>query len=232
MHTKRGLVAGCVLSIALLTQGNATPAVAQSDTAQVDPPNESALRRTPMTDLQVLVDRNLEFANSFNQGDLALLPRLSTLILTCLDARVDPAHLFGLELGDAVVMRNIGGRVTDDVIEQIAILRGLAFVAGAADIEVVVLHHTDCGASRFANPQVRQKMDRTAGTGEAAIEKLAITDPKISVAHDLDRLRAAPNLPDELVVAGYVYDVTDGHIREAFAPALLRKGAMSPEVSR
>jgi carbonic anhydrase len=68
-----------------------------------------------MVDVHTLVDRNLEFASSFNQGDLALPPRLSILIVTCLDARVDPAHLFGLELGDAVVMRNIGGRVTDDL---------------------------------------------------------------------------------------------------------------------
>ena len=177
-----------------------------------------------MTDAQTLVDRNLEFARSFNQGDLALPPRLSILILTCLDARVDPAHLFRLELGDAVVMRNIGGRVTDEIIEQIAILRGLAVVAVGTGFEVAVVHHTDCGASRFANPQVRQKMSQVAGTGEAAIERLAITDPQISVAGDLDRLRAAPTLPDELVVAGYVYDVTDGHVREVIAPASLRKG--------
>ncbi len=78
-----------------------------------------------MADVQTLVDRNLEFASSFNQGDLVIRPRLSTLVLTCLDARVDPAHLFGLELGDAVVMRNIGGRVTDEVIEHIAIVRAL-----------------------------------------------------------------------------------------------------------
>ncbi len=180
-----------------------------------------------MANAHTLIDRNLEFANSFNQGDLTLLPRLSILVLTCLDARVDPAHLFGLELGDAVVMRNIGGRVTDEVIEQIAILRGLAVAGGGAGFEVAVVHHTDCGASRFANPQVRKKMAQVAGTGEAAIERLAITDPQISVAEDLDRLRAAPTLPDELVVAGYVYDVTDGHVREIIAPASLRKGAGS-----
>ncbi len=92
---------------------------------------------------------------------------------------------------------------------------------------MAVVHHTDCGASRFANPQVRQKIDQAAGTGEAAIERLAITDPKISVAEDLDRLRAAPTLPDELVVGGYVYDVTDGRVREVIAPASLRKGAGS-----
>jgi len=180
-----------------------------------------------MADVHTLIDRNLEFANNFKQGDLGILPRLSTLIVTCLDARVDPAHLLGLELGDAVVMRNIGGRVTDDVIEQIAILRGLAVVAGGAAFEVAVVHHTDCGASRFANPQVRQKIDQAAGTGEAAIERLAITDPKISVAEDLDRLRGAPTLPDELVVGGYVYDVTDGQVRETFAPSSLREGARS-----
>ena len=175
-----------------------------------------------MSDVQTLVDRNLEFASSFDQGDLAIVPRLSTLVVTCLDARVDPAHFFGLELGDAVVMRNIGGRVTDEVIEQIAILRGLAVVLGAGAIEVAIVHHTDCGASRFANPQLRQRLGQAAGTGETAIERLASIDPQTSVAEDLDRLRAAPVLPDELVVAGYVYDVTDGQVNEVSAPAALR----------
>ena len=180
-----------------------------------------------MADVQTLIDRNLEFAGSFDQGDLAILPRLSTLVLTCLDSRVDPAHFFGLQLGDAVVMRNIGGRVTDGVIEHIAILRALAGLVGGGAFEVAIVHHTDCGASRFANPEVRQKLGQAAGTGEAVIERLAITDPQISVAEDLDRLRAALILPDDLVVAGYVYDVTDGHVREAFAPASLREGARS-----
>ena len=183
-----------------------------------------------MTDFQTLIDRNFEFASRFDQGDLAILPRLSTLVLTCLDARVDPAHFLGLELGDAVVMRNIGGRVTDEVIKQIAILQTLAAMLGGggeAAFEVAIVHHTDCGASRFANPQVRQRLGQAAGTGEAAIERLAIIDPQTSVAEDLDRLRSAPNLPDELVVAGYVYDVTDGHVRETFAPTSLREGARS-----
>ncbi len=187
----------------------------------------TASRRTTMADVHTLIDRNLEFANSFKQGDLGLLPRLSTLIVTCLDARVDPAHFFGLELGDAVVMRNIGGRVTDDVIEHIAIVQALVELAGGAALEVAIVHHTDCGTSRFANPEVRQRLSQAAGTDEAVIERLAITDPQISVAEDLDRLRAAPILPDDLVVAGYVYDVTDGQVRETFAPSSLREGARS-----
>ncbi len=181
-----------------------------------------------MTDVQTLTDRNLEFASRFDQGDLAILPRLSTLVLTCLDARVDPAHLLGLGLGDAVVMRNIGGRVTDEVIEHIAILLALGATLagdGRPALDLAVVHHTDCGASRFAIPQVRQKLGQAAGIGEAAIERLAITDTQTSVAEDLERLRAAATLPDDLVVAGYVYDVTDGHVREAFAPASLRPGS-------
>ena len=133
-----------------------------------------------MADVQTLIDRNLEFASSFNQGDLAILPRLSTLVLTCVDARVDPAHILGLELGDAVVIRNIGGRVTEEVIEHIAILQALGNALAGGDwagLEVAVVHHTDCGASRFANPQVRQRLGQAAGTGEAAIERLAITEP-------------------------------------------------------
>ncbi len=180
-----------------------------------------------MADMHTLIDRNLEFANSFKQGGLGLVPRLSTLIVTCLDARVDPTHFFGLELGDAVVMRNIGGRVTDDVIEHIAIVQALVELAGGAALEVAIVHHTDCGTSRFANPQVRQRLGQAAGTGEAVIERLASTDPQTSVAEDLDRLRAAPTLPDELVVAGYVYDVTNGQVREIFAPFSLREGTRS-----
>ncbi len=100
-------------------------------------------------------------------------------------------------------------------------------ILGSGALEVAIVHHTDCGASRFADPQVRQRLGQSAGTGEAAIERLAISDPQTSVAEDLDRLRAAPTLPDELVVAGYVYNVTDGQVREIFAPASLRAGARS-----
>ena len=175
-----------------------------------------------MTYTQVLIGRNREFASGFDQGDLPIVPRMSTVVLTCLDARVDPAHLLGLELGDAFVMRNVGGRVTDEVIEQVAILRGLAIVSGGAALELIVLHHTDCGIKRFADPQVRRRLGQAAGIGEAAIESFASADPRVSVTEDLHRLRAAPILPDELIVSTYIYDVTDGHVREALAPGPLR----------
>ena len=181
-----------------------------------------------MADVQTLVDRNVEFARGFDQGDLAILPRLSTLVLTCVDARVDPALILGLELGDAVVIRNVGGRVTDEVIEHIAILQALGNALAGGEsfpLEVAIVHHNDCGASRFSNPKLKQMLGEATGTGEAAIERLAISDPHTSVADDIDRLRGASTLPDHIVVAGYVYDVTDGHLRETFAPASLRENS-------
>lgn len=178
-----------------------------------------------MAHAQTLIRRNLEFADTFDQGHLGIPPRLSTLIVTCVDARVDPAHFFGLELGEAFVMRSIGGRVTAEVIDQIAILLGLTVMSGGVPFEVAVLHHTGCGAVRFADPRFRRQLSLATGVGEDAIERLAASDPGIGVAEDVERLRAAPTLPDDLVIAGYVYDVTDGRVREIVPPAPLREGA-------
>jgi carbonic anhydrase len=178
-----------------------------------------------MAHAHTLIDRNREFADGFDQGHLGIPPRLSTLIVTCLDARVDPAHFFGLELGDAFVIRSLGGRVTAELIEQIAILLGLTVVSGGAALEVAILHHTNCGAVRFGDARLRQQLSQVSGVDEGAIERFAASDPQSSVAEDVERLRAAPELPDDLVVAGYVYDVTDGRVREVVPPAPLREGA-------
>ncbi len=84
-----------------------------------------------MSDLDTLYDRNEGFARTFDQGDLPILPRRSTIILTCADSRVDPAHFLGLELGDTLVLRNSGGRVTDNVEQDVALLSGMTrLVAG------------------------------------------------------------------------------------------------------
>jgi carbonic anhydrase len=110
-----------------------------------------------MSDVTTLLERNRRFAADFSEGDLAIRPRLSTVVLTCLDARVDPAHLLGLELGDAVVLRNAGGRITPAVLRDLAVL---GFLAGrlpgnaAAQLELAIIHHTDCGAAQLSPDRV------------------------------------------------------------------------------
>ena len=100
-------------------------------------------------DLTTLLDRNRSFAEQFAAGNLKISPRMSTILLTCLDARVDPAHLFGLGLGDALVIRNAGGRITPAVMGDLGILSVLAAAftqpgTSPRQPELVVIHHTDC----------------------------------------------------------------------------------------
>ena len=178
-------------------------------------------------DLTTLRDRNRNFAAQFAAGDLKILPRMSTILLTCLDARVDPAHLFGLGLGDALVIRNAGGRITPAVIRDLGILGVLAAVAnqpGTSPMqpELVVVHHTDCGMSRLANPAIQGQVAKRLGLSVDEVSAMAISDPTTSVQDDVERLRHTPGAPDQLVVSGFVYDVSNGTINQVVAPAPLR----------
>ena len=172
-----------------------------------------------------LLDRNRRFAEQFEAGDLAIRPRMSTIILTCLDARVDPAHLFGLGLGDAIVIRNAGGRITRAVMGDLGILSVLAANMpgpGALQPELVVIHHTDCGMSRLANPAIQEQVATRLGLGMEGVAAMAITDPARTVQDDVERLRNTPGTPDQLIVSGFVYDVRSGTINQVVPPAPLR----------
>ncbi len=179
----------------------------------------------PTDSFTALVDRNRRFAEQFDAGDLAIRPRMSTIILTCLDARVDPAHLFGLGLGDALVIRNAGGWITPAVLRDLAILGVLAANMpgpSAMQLELVVVHHTDCGMARLANPAIQQQAADRLGLTVDEVAAMAITDPATSVRADIERLRATSGTPDQLVVSGLVYDVADGTVTQVVAPAPLR----------
>ncbi len=170
-----------------------------------------------------LIDRNRSFAEQFEAGDLTIRPRMSTIILTCLDARVDPAHLFGLGLGDAVVIRNAGGRITPAVMRDFAILGvlGANMPGGAMQPELVVIHHTDCGMSRLANPAIQQQVAERLGLSTDEVAAMAITDPARTVQDDVEQLRNTPGTPDQLIVSGFVYDVKNGTINQVVPPAPL-----------
>ncbi len=178
-----------------------------------------------MADLETLLDRNRSFADQFKDGDLNIRPRMSTILLTCVDARVDPAHLFGLGLGDAVVIRNAGGRITPAVLRDLAILGVLAANMpgnGALQPQLVIVQHTDCGMGRLASPPVQQQVAKRLGLSEDEVVAMAVTDPTKTVRADIERLRQLPGTPDALVVTGLVYDVGNGTIDQVVAPAPLR----------
>ena len=175
--------------------------------------------------LTTLLERNQKFAEQFDAGDLAIRPRMSTIILTCLDARVDPVHLFGLKLGDALVIRNAGGWITPAVLRDLAILGVLgANLPGPSTVqlELVVVRHTDCGMARLANPAIQLQVADKLGLTIDEVADMAITDPATSVRADIERLRATPGTPEQLIVSGLVYDVADGTVTQVVAPAPLR----------
>ena len=178
-------------------------------------------------DLTMLLDRNRSFAEQFTAGHLKVSPRMSTILLTCLDARVDPAHLFGLGLGDALVIRNAGGRITPAVMRDLGILGVLAASfsqpgTSPRQPELVIIHHTDCGMSRLAEPGVQGQVAERLGLSVDEVSAMAISDPTTSVQDDVERLRQTPGTPDQLVVSGFVYDVSSGTINQVVQPAPLR----------
>ena len=177
-----------------------------------------------MTELQTLMDRNQQFASTY-EGNLTIMPQFLTVVLACVDARVDPAHVVGLELGDVLVLRNAGGRVTRDVELDLGILWALGNqMAGDKfqGLSLAIMHHTDCGLERLVNPQLGRALSTKLGIDSAEIDALAITDHTQSIHRDIERLRRSSLVPNTLVVSGHMYDVTDGIMREIIAPAPLK----------
>ena len=172
-----------------------------------------------MTTLDTLTQRNHDFAEHRFVSGLLMMPTLRTMIIGCVDPRVDPAHLLGLDPGEAVVIRNIGGRITPTTLQAMAMLQTIAQVQGAnpgSGFHIIVLHHTDCGITRLEG-----KPDMLAGyfgIGKAELAAKAVADPRTSVAVDVAALKANPLLPGEWIVSGLVYDVATGLV-EAVVPA-------------
>ena len=173
-----------------------------------------------MTRMTALLERNEQFARTYTPSALGI-PARQLLIVTCLDHRVDPAIILGLQLGDAPVIRNAGGRVTQAVIDDVAFIGFLAgqLFAGQAGqgaddtlFEVAVIQHTQCGTGFLADPGFRHQAAAATGLPEAALEASAVTDPNITVGADVQRLLAAPSLPPKVSVSGHVYDIATGRV--------------------
>ena len=164
-----------------------------------------------------LLERNDQFARAYSPVPLGL-PAARVMVLTCVDHRVDPAITLGLELGDAPVLRNAGGRVTESVIGEIAYLaflgRRLFSVQLTEDrrFEVAVIHHTQCGTGFLADPGFRHQAAEATGLSEAALEASAVADPHITVKADVERLLTSPLLSPKVSVSGHVYDIATGRV--------------------
>ena len=170
-----------------------------------------------MTRLNPLLERNDQFARSYTPAPLGP-PAAQTVIVTCLDHRVDPAIVLGLRLGDAPVIRNAGGRITQAVIDDVSYLAFLAEqlfgdqIAADSLFEVAIVHHTQCGTSLLADPGFRHQAAEATGRSEADLEASMVADPHTTVKADVERLLSSPSLSPKVSVSGHVYDIDTGRV--------------------
>lgn len=175
---------------------------------------------SPATDR--FIRRNGDFAVAHDVADLTLLPSGRTIVLGCADPRVDPAHVLGVPLGEAAVIRNIGGRVTPAALRTLGLLAQIARSDGAqpgAGWELVVLHHTDCGIRQLA--EHADLLAAELGTTPDELDRAALEDPRLSLSADLGALRSNRFLPRGLVVSGLLYDTSTGRLETVIAPSAL-----------
>jgi carbonic anhydrase len=172
-----------------------------------------------MSTLDTLLARNKAHAAQVSQAGTRMpslpqaLPATKALIITCADMRVDPAYVLGIQSGEAVVLRNIGGRITPGTIEQIGLLGRIGQVAGAAPggdngFDIVVMQHTDCGITRLAKDEAL--LAHYFQIPENGVASKTVLDPHKSVAADVATLRAIDALPASWKISGLVYDVATG----------------------
>ena len=161
-----------------------------------------------MTVTDELLQNAERYADGFDRGDLPLPPAKRVAVLACMDARLDPHRLLGLAEGDAHVIRNAGGVVTDDEIRSLAISQRLLGTE-----EIILIHHTDCGMLTFGDDEFRRGLQKETGIKpEWAAE--AFDDLDEDVRQSIARIQASPFIPRKDSVRGFVYDVATGRLRE------------------
>jgi carbonic anhydrase len=165
-----------------------------------------------MANIDPLLRRNKDFAATGAHERASIVARYPVYVITCLDPRTDPSAFLGLDLGDAMVIRNAGGRVSPDVVKDLAYIGYLArtLVPVGPRFEVAVVHHNQCGTHFLADEKFRRGFADIIGDDDAALAAEAVTDPEQTVRLDVELLRSAAVLPDTITVSGHVYDVTTG----------------------
>lgn len=160
-----------------------------------------------MSAFKDIVEGSQAYTEAFTNGSLSALPRARLVIVTCMDTRINPLAIFGLDIGEAHVLRNAGARVTPDVI------RSLIKSINQLEVErVVVMHHTDCGAAKIKIDALREAVLAATGNDPDQVDFHLIGDPDDALAADVEAIRSCPYFPVGTAVAGMVYDVSDGTV--------------------
>ena len=159
-----------------------------------------------------LLANNERYARSFTKGGLAMPPKKKLAVLACMDARLDVHKILGLDEGDAHVIRNAGGVVTDDAIRSLVISQRLLGTE-----EIILIHHTDCGMLTFKDDEVKRQIQQDTGVRpHFALE--AFGDLEEDVRQSIARIEASPFIPRKSSVRGFVYDVRTGRLDEVKVP--------------
>ncbi len=180
-----------------------------------------------MSHLDELLQRNKEFAAEQSAaGTLmpslrAAMPNVRGIVIGCADMRVDPAYILNLKPGEVVVLRNIGGRVTPALLEELGLLGQIGALTntvpgGGGEFHLIVMQHTNCGMTVLASEKEKLAHYFQIGVGE--LDKKSVSDPRAAVKTDVATLKAIPVLPAQWLISGLVYDVATGLV-EVVVPA-------------
>ena len=161
-----------------------------------------------MTVIDELLQNATSYAETFDKADLALPPARRIAIVACMDARLNPHALLGLEEGDAHVIRNAGGVITDDEIRSLAISQRLLGTE-----EIMLIHHTDCGMLTFTDDELRRQIQDETGVKPAWAAE-SFDDLEEDVRQSIARIEASPFIPRKDKIRGFVYEVETGRVRE------------------
>lgn len=184
-----------------------------------------------MNTLDSLLKRNKDFAGSQSAAREPMpraLPNVKAIIIGCADMRVDPAHVLGIKPGEAVVIRNIGGRITPGLLEHLGLLGRIGEVAGAipgggGEFHLIVMQHTNCGMTYLGGDP--SMLSRYFQIQEGEVKNKKTGDPRAAVAVDVALLRAIPALPKDWLISGLVYDVATGLVEVVVPTTAIRAAA-------
>jgi carbonic anhydrase len=155
-----------------------------------------------------LLQNNERYAESFEKGNLPLPPAKGVAVVACMDARLDVHKILGLEEGDAHIIRNAGGVITDDEIRSLAISQRLLGTR-----EIILIHHTDCGMLTFSEDEVKREIQEEVGM-KPHFSLESFSDLEEDVRQSIRRIQASPFIPHKDSVRGFVYEVETGRLRE------------------